>query len=79
MKGKGRLFLPPIIPLLAQEKEVMKMTALVRVTNAATGELKRWETPNAKSLAVKKNGSLVLTKLGKQLGYTVKGDILEAS
>ena len=53
------------------------MSNLVKVTNAATGELKRWETPNAKPLAVRQNGSLVLTKLGKQLGYRVEGQRVE--
>jgi hypothetical protein len=43
--------------------------SLVRVTDATTGQLKRWETPKGKPVAVKENGSLVLTKLGKQLGY----------
>jgi len=47
--------------------------SLVKVTDAATGELKRWETPNGKPIAVKENGSLVLTRLGKQLGYRVSG------
>jgi hypothetical protein len=45
--------------------------SLVKVKDAATGELKRWETPNGKPLAVKKSGNLVLTKLGKKLGYKV--------
>jgi len=53
------------------------MDSLVKVTDAATGELKRWETPDAKPLAVRKNRSLVLTKLGKKLGYKVNGYILE--
>ncbi|GAJ23245.1 unnamed protein product, partial [marine sediment metagenome] len=42
---------------------------LIKVMDATTGELKRWETPNGKPIAVKQNSSLVLTKLGKQLGY----------
>ena len=54
------------------------MDSLVKVSEANTGELKRWETPNAKPVAVKRNGSLVLTKLGKQLGYRVNGHILQS-
>jgi len=50
---------------------------LVKVTDAATGELKCWKTPNGKPVAVKESGSLVLTKLGKQLGYRVNGQIVE--
>jgi len=53
------------------------MDSLVKVTDAATGDLKRWETPKGKPLAVRKNRSLVLTKLGKKLGYKVNGYILE--
>jgi len=50
--------------------------SLVKVTDAATGELKRWETANAKPVAMKENGSLVLTKLGKQLRCKVgKGEL----
>jgi len=48
------------------------LESLVKVKDAATGELKRWETARGKPLAVKKNGSLVLTELGKKLGYRVK-------
>jgi len=47
--------------------------SLVKVSDVATGELKRWETPKGKPIAVKQNSSLVLTKLGKQLGYRVNG------
>ena len=43
----------------------------VKVTDAKTGELKRWETPNGKPVAVMENGALALTKLGKQLRYKV--------
>jgi hypothetical protein len=52
------------------------LDSLVKVKDAATGELKRWEMPSGKPLAVKKNGSLVLTQLGKKLGYRVKGHLL---
>ena len=45
--------------------------ALVKVMDAKTGELKRWETPNGKPVAVTKDGSLVLTNVGRQLGYKV--------
>ena len=51
----------------------MDACGLVKVTDAATGKLKRWETPNGKPVAVIDNCSLALTKLGKQLGYKVNG------
>jgi len=47
---------------------------LVKVMDAKTLELKRWETPNGKPIAVKENGSLALTRLGKELGYKVNGN-----
>ncbi len=47
--------------------------SLVKVKDATTGELKRWETSNAKPVAIRRNGSLVLTLLGKRLGYKVNG------
>jgi len=54
------------------------LNGLVKVTDAATGHLKRWETDNGKPVAIKKNKSLVLTKLGKKLGYRVNGHILQS-
>jgi hypothetical protein len=40
---------------------------LVKVTDATTGELKRWETPNGKPVLVVENRhKLILTKLGRQ-------------
>ena len=45
---------------------------LVKVADATTRELKRWETPRiGKPMAVMENGSLVLTKVGRQMGYKV--------
>ena len=44
---------------------------LVKVMDAKTGELKRWETLRGKPIALMENGSLVLTKLGRQLRYKV--------
>lgn len=49
------------------------MVGLVKVTDNQTGELKRWETPNGKPVAVIQDDILVLTKLGRQLRYTVAG------
>ncbi|GAJ09835.1 unnamed protein product [marine sediment metagenome] len=49
---------------------------LVKVMDARTGELKRWETPRGKPMAVMENGSLVLTKVGRQLGYKVSKEEL---
>jgi len=43
---------------------------LVKVVDARTGELKRWETAEkGLPMAIMENGSLVLTKVGRQLGY----------
>ena len=47
---------------------------LVKVTDASTGELKRWESPNGKPLALIEDGKPVLTNLGKRLGYKVVGN-----
>ena len=47
------------------------LNGLVRVTDAATGLLKRWETQRGKPMAVMENGSLVLTKVGRHMGYKV--------
>jgi len=47
---------------------------LVRVMDAETLVLKRWETAKGKPIAVKENGSLALTRLGKGLGYKVNGN-----
>ena len=47
------------------------LNGLVRVTDAATGLLKRWETQRGKPMAVMENGSLVLTKVGRYMGYRV--------
>jgi len=42
------------------------MDSLVKVTDATTGELKRWETPNGKPVLLRNGHKLILTKLGKQ-------------
>ena len=52
------------------------MHSLVKVTDAKTGELKRWESTFGKPLAVKEDGRLVLTDLGKRQGYRVVGDLI---
>jgi hypothetical protein len=51
---------------------------LVKVISARTGELKRWETPRGRPLAVMENSSLVLTRAGKRLGYKANGHSVEA-
>ena len=53
------------------------MSSLVKVTNASTRELKRWESSNGKPLALIEDDKPVLTKLGKRLGYKVVGNHLE--
>ena len=50
----------------------------VKVMDAKTGELKRWETARGKPVAIIENGTLVLTKLGKQLRYKVNNKELES-
>jgi len=39
--------------------------------DATTGVLKRWETPRGKLMAVIEDSALVLTKIGRQMGYKV--------
>jgi len=52
--------------------------SLVKVTDAKTNKLKRWENPQGKSLAVMDGRKLVLTPLGEQQGYIVRGkELLE--
>lgn len=53
------------------------MVNLVRVTDAETGELKRWENPDGKPLAIVEDGILKLTLLGRQRGYRVINKHLE--
>jgi len=53
------------------------MDNLVKVMNAKTERLKRWESHNGKSLAIAKNGRLALTKNGERLGYKVNRNHLE--
>jgi len=48
------------------------VNGLVKVADARTRELKRWETPRiGKPMAIMENGSLVLTKVGRRMGYKV--------
>ena len=44
----------------------------VKVMDAKTRELKRWETARGKPIALIESGSLVLTTVGKRLRYKVK-------
>jgi len=67
----GRLFASA-----ERERKEGRMHSPVKVTDAKTGELKRWESPSGKPLAVKENGKLVLTDLGKRRGYRVQGDLI---
>jgi len=53
------------------------MDSLVKVTDASTAQLKRWETPSGKPLAITENGRLVLTELGKRQGYRIVDSHLE--
>ena len=48
------------------------LNGLVKVTDAKTGELKRWKTQRGKPMAVMENGSLVLTDVGRHMGYKVR-------
>ena len=45
---------------------------LVKVMDDKTRELKRWETQRGKPMAIMENGSLVLTKVGRYMGYKVR-------
>ena len=51
---------------------------LVKVMDEKTRKLKRWETNRGKSVAVRENGRLVLTRLGKQLRCKVRRGRLES-
>jgi len=53
------------------------MRGLVKVMDAKTRKLKRWESHNGKPLAIAKNGRLALTKNGERLGYKVTRNHLE--
>jgi hypothetical protein len=53
------------------------MESLVKVFDAATGRLKRWETSEGKPIAIVSQGKLTLTELGKRLGYKVNGQTVE--
>ena len=44
----------------------------VKVMDAKTGQLKRWETTRGKPMAVMDNGTLVLTRVGRHMGYKVR-------
>ena len=44
---------------------------LIKVMDARTGRLKRWETPRGKPMAVMEKDRLVLTEVGRQMGYKV--------
>jgi len=48
------------------------VNGLVRVMDETTGQLKRWETTRGKPMAVIENGSLVLTRVGRCMGYKVR-------
>ena len=51
---------------------MLMSNGLVKVMDARTGELKRWETQRGKPMTVMENGSLVLTRVGIQMGYEVR-------
>jgi hypothetical protein len=55
------------------------LNGLVKVTDATTGLLKRWETQRGKPMAVMENGSLILTKIGRHMGYKVSNKELTNS
>ena len=48
------------------------LNGLVRVTDAGVGRLKRWETQRGKPMAVMDNGRLVLTRVGRNMGYKIR-------
>jgi len=49
------------------------MTSIVKVTDAKTGKLKRYESATGQPLAHYRNGRLLLTSLGKRKGYSTSG------
>ena len=46
---------------------------MIKITDATTGKIKRFETDNGTSVAIRKGDKLVLTDYGKGKGYTVHG------
>ena len=46
---------------------------IVKVTDAKTGKLKRWENAKGKPLAIMSGDELVLTSQDKWEGYSVSG------
>jgi hypothetical protein len=48
------------------------MVGLVKVTDAESGLLKRFENHHGTTMAKVSRGKLVLTKPGKEAGYVVK-------
>ena len=55
--------------LIKRHKSILN--GLVKVTDASTGELKRWETQRGKPMALMEGSILVLTKIGRKMGYKV--------
>jgi hypothetical protein len=53
------------------------MESPVKVFDATSGRLKRWETSEGKPIAIVLEGKLTLTELGKGLGYRVNGQAVE--
>ena len=47
--------------------------SIVKVTDAKTRKLKRYETDGGNPIAIMSGDELVITDLGRQLGYTTSG------
>jgi hypothetical protein len=46
---------------------------MIKVADARTGKVKRYETDTGEQVAVRKGDRLVLTSYGKRHGYVVRG------
>lgn len=60
----------------ARPGEHLEVIGLVKVTDAETGELKRWEDGGGRLLAMMMKGRLTLTEYGRDQGYSVFGEKL---
>ena len=48
-----------------------KYASIIKVTDSTTGALKRWESEEGHPLAIMSGDELVLTDLGRRMGYAI--------
>ena len=55
-------------------KEIwLPVSKLIKVTDAKTSRLKRWEFSTGTPLAIMSSGTLKFTEIGGRTGYKIKG------